>query len=294
MVLDAGKVSIGVDKVCIAYDYGKSPQAKTEHAQLLELVSSINAKEIPGKTWSVKGRPFTNVCIQLQDAPMFIRYGFASKRHWAWISFNPAKMSDYSLAEMNAYLTTLYCDGVSTLQERARLKRLDIAIDVIGAKYQDHLYVDRRLTPGFGGFAAVGTTYLAPEQSTRQLCCYDKARELHAKSGISVPHDLLRIEARVMNAKKYGLCDLDKISNPFPSLWILDRALAAKIEHPVVTSYLKVVSTGVGPQHAFASLHPSARKLLAQHLHGLQPVWWQPKAIWNGYPKALNWMQVLA
>ena len=248
--MSKNSINVSIDKLCVGYDYNKFPDSADEYHQIWGLIDSVKKKEFKGKQWPHKKHSLTTIHLPLSDGSVVIRHGYSQKSFRTWITFNPSKMSDQSFAELSGYLNTLFHDGWQTLLQRASLNRVDVPVDVEGASYGDYLYVDRRLRTGFPGHINDGTTYAGKEMSTREICAYDKRKELLDMQKIEIGQELLRIEGRICYPSKYGLPDIGEIKNPFSSLMVVDRLQASKMNNSLVKAFLKRVDAGIPANQA--------------------------------------------
>ncbi len=288
--MSKNSINVSIDKLCVRYDYNKSPDSGGEYHQIWELIDSIKKKEVKGSQWPHKKHSLTTIHLPTSDGSIVIRHGYSQKSFRTWITFNPNKMSDQSFAELSGYLKILFFDGWNTLLSKAYLNRVDVAIDVEGVSQDDFLYVDRRLRTGFPDYINDGTAYAGKKKSTREICAYDKRKELLDKQKIEIGHELLRIEARVCYPSKYRLLDICEIENPFDSLMVADRFLARTLNNALVTALLKRVDAGVPANQAYWENPLFKRKILEGQLGKVRPSWWLPDEIWSQYPNSLGWI----
>ena len=191
--MSKNSINVSIDKLCVGYDYNKFPDSGDEYHQIWELIDSVKKKEVKGSQWPHKKHSFTTIHLPLSDGSLVIRHGHSQKSFRTWITFNPSKMSDQAFAELSGYLNILFYEGWKTLLLRGSLNRVDVAIDVEGVGYGDYLYVDRRLRKGCPDYMHKGTTYAGKERSTREICAYDKRKELLEEHNIEIGHELLRM-----------------------------------------------------------------------------------------------------
>lgn len=289
--MSKNSINVTIDKLCVRYDYNKFPDSGAEYHQIWELIDSIKKKEVKGSQWSHKKHSLTTIHLPLSNGSLVIRHGHSQKSFRTWITFNPGKMSDQSFFELSGHLDMLFHKGWKSLLERASLNRFDVAVDVAEASYCDYLYVDRKLRTGVGKFIEEGTTYVGSERSTREICAYDKRKELLEKQKIDLGHELLRIEGRVCYPSKYRLDDIGEIKNPFSSLIVVDRLQASKMSNALVKAFLKRVDAGIPANQAYWENPLPKRKILDGQLGIVRPTWWLPDEIWSQYPSSLGWLK---
>ena len=289
--MSKNSINVSIDKLCVGYDYNKFPNSGPEYHQMLGLVDSVKKKEVKGSQWPHKKHSLTTIHLPISAGSLLIRYGYSQKSFRTWITFNPSKMSDQAFAELSGYLNILFYDGWKTLLLRGTLNRVDVAIDVEGVGYGDYLYVDRRLRKGCPNYMHKGTTYAGKERSTREICAYDKRKELLEEHNIEIGHELLRIEARVCYPSKYRLHDIFEIENPFDSFMVADRFLASNLNNALVKTLLKRVDAGVPAHQDYWDNPLFKRRILDGQLGKVRPDWWLPNEIWSQYQSSLDWLK---
>lgn len=289
--MSKNSINVAIDKLCVRYDYNKFKDSEAEYHQMWELIDSINKKEVKGSQWPHKKHSFTTIHLPLSDGSLVIRYGYSQKSFRTWITFNPSKMSEQSFAELSGYLNTLFHNGWETLLQRASLNRVDVAIDFEGISYGNYFYVDSKLRKGHSAYMKNGTTYAGEKKSTRQICAYDKRKELLEEQKIEIGHELLRIEARVFYPSKYRLYDIYDIENPFDSFMVADRFLASNMKYTPMKKLLERMDAGVSANQAYWENPLFRRKILCGQLGKVSPGWWLPDEIWKQYPSSLGWMK---
>ena len=289
--MSKNSINVSIDKLCVGYDYNKFPDSGDEYHQIWELNNSVKKKEVKGSQWPHKKHSLTTIHLPLSDGSVVIRSGYSQKSFRTWITFNPSKMSDQSFAELSGYLKILFYNGWETLLLRASLNRIDVAIDFEGISYGNYFYVDSKLRKGHPSYMKNGTTYAGKKKSTREICAYDKRKELLDKQKIEIGHELLRIEARVCYPSKYRLHDICEIKNPFDSFMIADRFLASNLKYVPMKALLERMNAGVSANQAYWENSLEKRKILCGQLEKVGPAWWLPDKIWNQYPSSLGWMK---
>ena len=284
-------INVSIDKLCVGYDYNKFPDSGDEYHQIRELIDSVKKKEVKGSQWPNKKHSFTTIHLPLSDGSVGIRHGYSQKSFRTWITFNPSKMNEQSFAELSGYLKTLFHNGWETLLQRASLNRVDVAIDFEGISYGNYFYVDSKLRKGCPAYMKKGTAYAGKKNSTREICAYDKRKELLEKKKIEIGHERLRIEARVCYPSKYRLHDICEIENPFGSFMVADRFLASNLKYTPMKALLERMDAGVSANQAYWENLLERRKILCGQLGKVSPSWWLPDEIWDQYPSSLGWMK---
>lgn len=289
--MSKNSINVSIDKLCVRYDYNKFPDSGDGYHQIWELNNSVKKKEVKGSQWPHKKHSLTTIHLPLSDGSLVIRSGYSQKSFRTWITFNPSKMSDQSLFELGCHLNNLFHHGWSSLLSRASLSRIDVAIDFEGISYGDYFYVDSKLRKGHSSHMKNGTTYAGKKKSTREVCAYDKRKELLEKKKIEIGHERLRIEARICYPSKYRLHDICEIKNPFDSFMVADRFLARNLKYTPMKVLLERMDAGVSANQAYWDNPLERRKILCGQLGKVSPGWWLPDEIWNQYPSSLGWMK---
>ena len=281
-----------IDKVCIRYRYDGSPACVDEYNQLHSfkysaLDGSLGKK---GKVWSSKSTQ-TSVNIPLgHKSGLLVKYGYAQKRHWSWIQFNPAKLNEEDLAFVSVCLSLLFTDGMSTLIQRGQLSRLDVAVDAQHAGWNQCLFLDSRLRSSCHSYAPAGSLYLGAKHGKKRFNVYDKAKEQFDKTGVVHGNDWLRIESRLCDPNRWDFADIDKVSNPFLSLLVIDRPTLMTATNPHLQILQAACDADIPIDQAFWQLPASARKEVWKALQACKADWWDPPALWMGYPAKLDWI----
>ena len=249
--MSKNSINVSIDKLCVGYDYNKFPDSGDEYHQIWELNNSVKKKEVKGSQWPHKKHSLTTIHLPISGGSVVIRHGYSQKSFRTWITFNPSKMNDQSLFELGCHLNNLFHHGWSSLLSRASLNRIDVAIDFEGISYGNYFYVDSKLRKGFPAYMKKGTTYVGKKKSTREICAYDKRKELLDKQKIEIGHELLRIEARVCYPSKYRLHDICEIKNPFDFFMVADRFLASNLKYTPMKALLERMDAGVSANQAY-------------------------------------------
>jgi hypothetical protein len=286
-----------IDKVCIRYLYDGSPACVEEYKQLHAFKYSAldgslcDAKEV--KVWSSKSAQ-TSVNIPLgQKSALLVKYGYAQKRYWSWIQFNPSKLNDEDLAFVSGCLSMLFVEGAATLLGKGQLARLDVAIDAQYAKWSESLFLDARLRSSCHSYTHNGSTYLGAKHGKKTINAYDKGKEQFDKTGVVHGNDWIRIEARVRDPNRWAFGEIDEVDNPFLSMLVLDRQAVLAEADPILQALQAAIHAGVPIDQVFWQLPAPMRKQVWEALHACRADWWDPQAFWAGYPAKLDWRNAL-
>lgn len=284
-----------IDKVCIRYRYD-APECAAEYQQLQAFKYSALDGSLgkPGKVWTSKAA-LTAINIPLgQKSGLLVKYGYAQKRHWSWIQFNPSKLSGEELAFVSACLSMLFAHGATTLLAKGRLARLDVAIDAQYAQWAQVLILDARLRSSCHAYTHNGSTYLGAKHGKKVINAYDKAKEQFDKTGLVHSNPWLRIESRLRDPNRWAFGEIDTVDNPFLSLLVLDREAVLAAGDPALQGLQAAIHAGVPIDQVFWQLPPPIRKDVWTALQACQAHWWDPQALWTGYPAKLDWIHTLA
>ena len=274
------KVSMLVDKLTISYAYGEVPTAEEDYARMQLFKYSVIEGEFGpgGKVWKSSKGPFTTISQPLPSGSGFVvRYGYSVNQHRAWLTVNPSKLTAEDVEMFQVYLQMIFTDGSGSLWQHGKVQRIDFAVDVEGAHFDECAFLDRRLRRGSAVFQTKGTSYLGARYGARVLACYDKSREVFAKTGQHI-EPMLRLEARLEPNLK--LKEFEQCANPFCSLAVIDRSQLLNA-HAAGSAFAKLVLAGMPADSAYWSCHPKARPQLWQQILQMQPHWWKPDEIWE-------------
>lgn len=286
-----------IDKVCIRYRYDGSPQCVDEYNQLhafkYSALDGSLGKDKKGKVWTSKSA-HTSVNIPLgQKGALLVKYGYAQKRQWSWVQFNPSKLSDEDLAFVSGCLSMLFAEGASTLLEKGQLARLDVAIDAQCATWSEALFLDARLRSSCHAYTHNGSTYLGAKHGKKTVNAYDKAKEQFDKTGVVHGNDWLRIESRLRDPNRWAFGEIEEVDNPFQSLLVLDRQAVLAAGDPILLGLQAAIHAGVPIDQVFWQLPSPVRKQVWAALQSCQVGWWDPEELWTGYPEKLDWIPPL-
>lgn len=290
------EASLKVDKVCIRYRYDSSPGVPAEYDQLFQFKCSVMDGSFGshGKVWCSKQAPMTSMHLPLGNGGgLLVKYGFVHQKHWSWIEFNPAKLSESDLCDIAGCLTMLFTDGFWTLLEKGSLARIDLALDLHDAEFGDYVFLDKRLRAACHKYDDLGSTYLGSVHGKKSTIVYDKAKEQLDKTGIVHSQPWLRVESRLYDPTKLKLGDIGNLDNPFITLLVVDRQALYASECNAVKSIQIALKQGVPLDQAYRQLPLPARHKAWEVLNSLRPEWWNPDAVWEGYQAKLDWIPVL-
>lgn len=290
------ETSIGIDKLCIRYDYGGSPEAESEFIQLQEFKGSVKdgLLGVQGKFWKASKAAITSMKLPLPSgAALIVKYGYVHGRFWAWIEFNPSRLTNDDQCLVSTSMDLLFTHGMSTLWKRARIARLDIAVDAKPVSFGSYLFLDKRLKASQHQYDMVGSTYLGSVDGQKTILAYDKTKERWDKAKMTVDQPWLRVEARLFDPKRWALHEIPDIVNPFSTLLVVDRHELLAIDCKVLKPIRFMVASGESLDKAYWNLPAAARGEIWKRLQSISADWWDPQAVWQKYSSALAWVPQL-
>lgn len=287
--------SICVDKLCMRYMYDNSQESALEYKQLSEFKYSVLDGSLgsKGKVWKPKSGAITCMALPMEGMTLYVRFGFVHGRYWSWIEVNPSRLNFNNGYHLRACLDLLFTYGATTLWHKARLSRVDFAIDAKPAKFQDYLFLDRRLSSSHHQLDLKGTTYLGALGGARSYCAYDKAKQLHEVEGLTVNESRLRLEARIRKPGEHAFNTLFSVPNPFQSLMVVDRKVFLAGGATGLQSLRKRVATGEPLDCIYRQMPAQTKKGVWEQLQESKPSWWEPANIWKDLGGAMGWLQAL-
>ena len=234
-----------------------------------------------------------NILVPLPPTNERVLYSWVptiASRPYFRIEFNPSKLQTEGIAEL------IYCDivlllnlGAGELYGRAKVSRIDIAIDLGGVSIKNLLvfsdYAVRSTKYDRSG--DLETIYLGSQKSPAQTRIYDKVAEMIAKGlTVSSAHPITRIERVARN--KGLLKNLAKMKNPLSTLHL---GFPANKPDGIPThtwamfcSYAREHTT----QAALAMLPKSERGKFKAAMKLVEPDWWDTAVIWQQWPALID------
>lgn len=288
------KTSIIVDKlkVRMAYKYAKG---NSEYQQLNEWKLSVMHEEYGsgGKFWKSKIGPFSNVSVPLScAAKLYLKYGYSRGCHYSWLKFNPAKLDDEAAIALEGHLNTLFEHGPISLVTSGVVTEIDVALDVEGARFSDHILIDPALRASSDAFAYLGTSYIGSRQGNRSFRFYDKRKEIVDNGGIDTGVDKMRIEAILRGARSFAFSEIASLPNPFCDLLVVPKSsIIASKEPCIATFWAEVASSSETSQATYSKQTKAVRKKLRLALKEIVPTWWKPNSDWPQYLGSFGWLE---
>ncbi len=175
---------------------------------------------------------------------------------------------------------------------KARVSRLDLALDLHGVRLQDWAWAmpSRSVVRHYVSKGVVRTLYLGSPKHGAP-CIYDKASQQKMSGGEAWTRVELRPKPNV------PLAALPLLKNPFAAMRVYDVRSAFGVVNPgqvcrelaLSHAQLKGITNLLGhvPDTKGHSMAKSARQRLREALDGSAPSWWTPQTFWQGWPDAL-------
>ena len=207
------------------------------------------------------------------------------------IEFNPSKMGSESIFDLyQGELAMLLSGGLPELHEKARISRIDYALDIVGVDLQELLiassYSVRSMK--FDRHGRMQTLYLGSPKSATQTRIYDKVAQMKASGEVLLPPTtpITRVERVIRNA---GLLrNIHKLKNPLSTL-VVGATNKESLNIPchqwrMFSSYAREHTV----QAALAILPLSERKKFVDAIKHSNPTWWNAEILWSAWPELIN------
>ena len=303
MVIEPQVVAAGVDSCKVMLIYAKSNDEGTlrweDVGPLVGWVHSVKENEFAQvsagkKTQYERYGPPAALTRALQPLAsgnsVRCLYGRHKGAYRAWVEFNPTLSQ---LGELHFHLQLMFEQGFETMRRHGVISEVEFFVDVDGACFGDHLYVDTALRTANPGFAPAGTMYLGSMYGNRSATIYDKAKQLAETKKILLPAPRLRLEAKVRGCV-HEMKNIEDMANPFATLQVIAKDALESVTTPAATAFRKHLAWGLSAQAAYVNLSPAYKKDLAEALPALRPSWWDPDAAWITVKANLGWMATLS
>ncbi|NIE57778.1 MULTISPECIES: hypothetical protein [unclassified Burkholderia] len=169
------------------------------------------------------------------------------------------------------------------------LREFEVAVDFVGKKWNEHLYYQPRSRPNSAGKwppSYDGTSYVGSKKSPRQLCVYDKAKQLKAKGLPSKFSILLRIEERV-NGKNLPVTYLSELNNLFSDVLVLciSKLKDSVQKDPLAWKVFVDQAICQGVPSALSNVPKKYKQTFRASLKSCIAPWWNPSKLMSGFPE---------
>ena len=212
------------------------------------------------------------------------------ERPYFRIDFNPSKLGPEAIEQLIYEQIDLVLDfGVAEFHAKAKISRIDTAIDLSGVSIQDLIvFSDQAVRSAkYERFGALETLYLGSPKSKAHTKIYDKVAEMIAKRlMVETVQPLTRIERTVTNAGY--LKNLTKKKNPFKTLHIGWYGVKPDGIEAYLWEFICCYAQHHTPQAALAKLPKSQRAKVKAALKANEPIWWDTAEIWKQWPGLID------
>ena len=224
-------------------------------------------------------------------------YAVRDSRRPFRIEFNPARLME-TPAYYQAFLSIMtlwFGDALHNEVSRARITRIDLAVDITGVSINSLLAARQDSTvmsTTYGRDGHIQTMYLGSKNSSERFVIYDKRAQRAAESDAPIAgRPRTRIEVRLKAS--LSLLDLRRYRNPFRHLGLrhIDDMLVASLGNsPHYWDWMVSASKQDGLQATLARIrNPRTRKGWRDRVFEREaPEWWNPDALWGGLGAALD------
>jgi hypothetical protein len=234
-----------------------------------------------------------NIMVRLQsttERALFSWDPVIKTRPYFRIDFNPSKLGPEAIEQLIYEQIDLVLDfGVPEFHAKAKISRIDIAIDLLGVSIQDlFVFSDQAVRSAkYERFGTLESIYLGSSKSTAQTRIYDKVAEMIAKGQmVESVQPITRIERVVRNAG--SLKNLAKMKNHFSTLHLASMSDKANgIPIPIWRMFVSHTQRHT-TQAALAQLPKSERAKYKAALKANEPIWWDTAEIWKQWPALID------
>lgn len=207
------------------------------------------------------------------------------------VEINPSKID---LNHFAAVMESLLPGGMSDIHSKAKVTRVDAALDVVGVKpHQLFAFHPRKKSvQGYWKSRLLETLYLGGADSGRQIVIYDKNLQLEECKDKYHPWEKFdkskasttRIEVRLRPDVAFSA--LKQMKNPFEELILrLNSPALCKEE---AWSVLHLASNICGHQELMQALPLVTKKKYLALYSALPAEWWSPSSVWGGWSVAVD------
>lgn len=234
-----------------------------------------------------------NIMVPLRSTTERVLFSWnPTKKTWPYfrIDFNPSKLGTEAIEQLIYVEIDLLLEyGVAEFNAKAKISRIDIAIDLSGVSIQD-LFVFSNQAVRSAKYDRKGnreSLYLGSSKSTAQTRIYDKVAEMIAKGQmVESVQPITRIERVVRNAGY--LKNLAKMKNHFSTLHLASMdGTANGIPIHIWRMFVSHAQRHT-TQAALAQLPKPERAKYKAALKANEPIWWDTAEIWKQWPALID------
>lgn len=230
--------SVRVDKLALTVDGGEENAEIEARIQAYPAFTPTRAKhKLYRHSGKLRLNEPTGEADEKAETEIFLQFGTTAEgRNNFRLEFNPGPLTKPQRKGVRRTLEQLFGDQARRLVTDSNITRLDIAVDVVGARVEDFLYAEGNhlVTAVFFHDGRPQTLYLGGH-----AVVYDKKAELE-KRGVTIEEEaLLRIETRSKNlacavAELHGKIDTFLRGFERVAIHSVSDLMAAKLIPPVV------------------------------------------------------------
>lgn len=214
-------LKIGIDKVVLGYPLVKGNEK--DYAQYFYLKQEIESGVYKCKIKVCKKAGYTASIGQYFDESgkrriLTIVAGIVWGNPYCQFVFNPNRLTGTDWEIIQGILSTCFMHGLKTLLEESHIRKLELNIDFENTPPTMLITIASRIRSGVTDFK--GTKYQGKRTSSLSVATYDKATQLSKVEGITLPHALTRVEARLIKPT-CTLLDLaeGQVANPWANIF---------------------------------------------------------------------------
>ena len=239
-----------------------------------------------------KGGYKTQIKMQIPGTPELIVLlqvnPYVHSRPFLRAELNTDKLGSDGLAYVKSQLDYLLPFGYAQLLNNGKITRADFAIDIYGVHIEEIVTKPHRLRSHrsiVGQDSVLETVYFGSPRGN-QLVVYDKVKQLKSVN-LEPEHEVMtRIEAR--RKPNLPFLSLPDMPNPFAKTEILDLSVINSLDPAYVLQLFRDSCRVRGLKAALKILPSPVRSKFLKTLNGTGYQWWNPDAIWEGWPENLD------
>jgi len=232
----------------------------------------------------------------LKKCPLF-QYGYEDHKAGKMrLEFVPVDLGWKGLVELHGVLLTIIDGGWNHVVQHGRITRLDVAVD-----FPDVLIDDFQFLPLQGATTKEWrvdgklTGYTHGKPKGNHTAIYDRKVKRIAQNKPWKGKEGMRVERRIKAPPIEKLTELAKLPNPFSAMCLTSMPKAPPAESKTMLYVWDLFKQAVqvqGLTAALALLPQERRTLYRKHLADHKQPWWNPDAIWQGWPIMLDELKI--
>lgn len=278
------QLHLGIDKVALSIPQDGNPDVIPAHE--LQCVLNNTPKWVQQYHHKKKAGHTGISAVYKNDAGspiLTVTSGCIWGKRFAQYSFNPSKLHSNDWQYIENVLQNQFENGIYTLFEVGRVKRLEVFVDILNVKNDTVRTISSRCH-SYDVFVGQETDseYSGKITSAQSVIVYDKRQQMIAKDHIDIGYERTRIEAR-LHLPQMTMYDLATkgIKDPWASTFVVTpealQQLCGKPNMPKAF-YKEICSKGLYAAMKDANVNSIARKSFVSELGKLcHPLWHQDK-----------------